>query len=89
MPASLVNFNKAFSAGIVLKENPVTSKRGMGLSTPLRVKLKAFRLYGKVVILDCGMTDKEKESLMGIAKEYSGIYCVLYDDIKEFFDGRI
>ena len=66
-----------------------TNVREKAYSTRLKLSLLGEDLYGKVVILDCGMTDKEKESLMGIAKEYNGIYCVLYDDIKEFFDGRI
>ena len=40
-------------AGMVLKEQPVTSKRGSGLLMPLRVRLKAFMLYGRAVIISC------------------------------------
>jgi hypothetical protein len=46
-------------------------------------------LYGKVVMLDCGISDCEKDQLNKILNDCNGIYCVKQDEIKEFFDGRI
>ena len=66
-----------------------TNVREKAYSTRLKLSLLGEDLYGKVVVLDCGITDKEKEELNEISKEYNGIYCVKQEEIKEFFDGRI
>ena len=66
-----------------------TKIREKAYSTRLKLSLLGEDLYGKVVILDCGITDKEKEEITEISKEYNGIYCIRHEDIKEFFDGRI
>ena len=65
-----------------------TNVREKAYSTRLKLSLLGEDLYGKVVVLDCGITDKEKEELDEISKEYNGIYCVKQEEIKEFFDGR-
>ena len=62
--------------------------REKAYSTRLKLSLLGEDLYGKVVVLDCGITDKEKEELHEISKEYNGIYCIKQEEIKEFFDGR-
>ncbi len=66
-----------------------TKIREKAYSTRLKLSLLGEDLYGKVVILDCGIIDKEKEEITEISKEYNGIYCIKHEDIKEFFDGRI
>ena len=65
-----------------------TNVREKAYSTRLKLSLLGEDLYGKVVVLDSGITDKEKEELNEISKEYNGIYCVKQEEIKEFFDGR-
>lgn len=58
-------------------------------STRLKLSLLGEDLHGKVVILDCGITDRQKEEMKEISKGYNGIYYIEQDNIKEFFDGRI
>ena len=65
-----------------------TNVREKAYSTRLKLSLLGEDLYGKVVVLDCGIKNKEKEELDEISKEYNGIYCVKQEEIKEFFDGR-
>lgn len=57
----------------------------------LRIKLNLIGedLHSKVVVLDYGMTDREKEQLLEICKECNGIYYVKDGYIKDYFDGRI
>ncbi len=63
--------------------------RNKAYGTRLKLSLLGDNLHGKVVILDFGITDREKEDLKEICKECNGIYYIKQDDIKEFFDGRI
>ena len=58
-------------------------------SAQLKLCLLGEGLHGKVIILDCGITDDEKEELEEIYKECNEIYCIKQDEINEFFDGRI
>ncbi len=51
-------------------------------------------LYGdglvcKIVVLDCGISNSEKEELLEICKDCNGIYYIEQENIKEFFDGRV
>lgn len=66
-----------------------TKIREKAYATRLKLNLLGEDLYGKVVVLDCGITNNEKEQLSEISKECNGIYCIKQEDIKEFFDGRI
>lgn len=45
--------------------------------------------HSKIVVLDYGITDDEKENLLEICKECNGIYYVKNEFLKDYFDGRI
>ena len=57
----------------------------------MRLKLNLFSdgIYGKIVVLDSGITEEERESLLEICKESNGIYLVPGEKIKDFLNGRI
>ncbi len=57
----------------------------------LRLKLNLIGedLHGKVVVLDSGMRENERDNLLEICKESNGIYLVNKEYIKDFLDGRI
>lgn len=57
----------------------------------LRMKLNLIGedLHGKIVVLDNGMCEIEKENLLEICKECNGIYLVNKEYLKDFLDGRI
>ncbi len=55
----------------------------------LKFNLLGEDLHSKIVVLDYGMTDTEKEQLLEICKECNGIYYIKNGYIKDFFDGRI
>lgn len=57
----------------------------------LRIKLNLMNecACSKIVVLDCGMDEYEKEDLLNICKECNGIYYVKNECLKEFLDGRI
>ena len=57
----------------------------------LRMKLNLMGedVHGKVVVLDNGICEKEKEKLLEICCECNGIYFVKIDYLKDFLDGRI
>lgn len=57
----------------------------------LRIKLNLLgeEKYGKILIIDDGLSIDEKDSLMEICTDYNGIYYVEKDRMKGFFDGRI
>ncbi len=69
-------------------ENTV-NVRNKAYSTRLKISLLNEDLYGKVIILDCGMTDSEKEDVLEISKCNNGVYYIEQDSLKDFFDGRI
>lgn len=57
----------------------------------LRMKLNLMGedSHGKIVVLDSGMSETEKDNLLEICKESNGIYFVEEEYLKDFFDGRI
>lgn len=57
----------------------------------MRIKLNLFGddLHSKIVVLDMGISDGERDRLMEICKESNGIYLVQKEHLKDFFDGRI
>ncbi len=57
----------------------------------MRIKLNLLgeELYSKVIVLDAGITDKEKDDLLQICKSGNGIYLVEKEFLKDYFDGRI
>lgn len=44
--------------------------------------------HSKIVVLDNGITDAEKEALLPICKESNGIYLIGKENFKDFLDGR-
>ena len=57
----------------------------------LRIKLNLLgeESNSKIVVVDKGLCDSEKENLMEICTDYNEIYYVEKDKMKGFFDGRI
>ena len=57
----------------------------------LRMKLNLMGddIHGKIVVLDNGMREYERDNLLEICKECNGIYLVNKEYIKDFLDGRI
>lgn len=55
----------------------------------LKLNLLGDDLQSKVVVLDGGIDDGEKEHFMKICKDCNGIYIIEKDKLKDFFDDRI
>ena len=55
----------------------------------IRLNILGEDIHSKIVILDYGINDEEKDQLLEICKECNGIYYVKNDCLKDFFDGRI
>jgi hypothetical protein len=57
----------------------------------MRIKLNIINedVNSKIVVLDYGMSNQEKENLLNICKECNGIYYVKNEYLKDFLDGRI
>ncbi len=57
----------------------------------MRIKLNFINddINSKIVVLDNGMNNDEKEDLLNICKECNGIYYVKNEYLKDFLDGRI
>ena len=57
----------------------------------LRMKLNLMGedLHGKIVVLDNGICENERDNLLEICKESNGIYLVNKEYLKDFLDGRI
>lgn len=57
----------------------------------LRMKLNLIGedQHGKIVVLDNGMCEFERDNLLEICKECNGIYLVNKEYIEDFLDGRI
>ena len=57
----------------------------------LRMRLSIFGedIHSKIVVLDYGIEDDEKEQLLEICRECNGIYYVKNDYLKDYFDGRL
>ncbi len=55
----------------------------------MRLSILGEDVHSKVVILDYGVDECEKQELLEICKEYNGIYYVKNDYLKDYFDGRV
>ena len=55
----------------------------------LKLNLMGEDMHGKIVVLDGGMCENERDNLLEICKESNGIYLVNKEYIKDFLDGRI
>jgi hypothetical protein len=57
----------------------------------MRIKLNFINedINSKIVVLDYGMNNDEKEDLLNICKECNGIYYVKNEYLRDFLDGRI
>lgn len=57
----------------------------------LRMKLNLMGedAHGKIVVLDSGMSETEKDDILEICKESNGIYFVEEEHLKDFFNGRV
>lgn len=63
--------------------------RRLAYGTRIKLNLLGDDRHGKIVVLDCGISEEEKENLLEICKESNGIYLVQKDFLKDYFDGRI
>lgn len=63
--------------------------RRLAYGTRIKLNLMGDERHGKIVVLDCGISDEEKDNLLEICKESNGIYLVQKDFLKDYFDGRI
>ncbi len=63
--------------------------RKLAYGTRFKFNLIGDGCSAKIVVLDMGIDDVEKENLLEICKDSNGIYFVEKNHIKEFFDGRI
>lgn len=69
-------------------ENSVeVRKKAYGMR--IRLGLMNEDVISKVVVVDYGMNNYQKEDLLQICKECNGIYYVKNENLKDFFDGRI
>ena len=84
----LPRIDKPYYILIPCDENTVNvRKKAYGM----RIKLNFMNedMICKVVAVDYGMTNFEKDDLLEICKECNGIYYVKNEHIKEFIDGRV
>ena len=63
--------------------------RRLAYGTRIKLNLMGDDRHSKIVVLDCGITQEERENLLPICKESNGIYLVKKEYIKDYFDGRI
>ena len=68
-----------------------TSKDIRNKAYGMRIKLNIINedVNSKIVVLDYGMSNQEKEDLLNICKECNGIYYVKNEYLKDYLDGRI
>ena len=63
--------------------------RRLAYGTRIKLNLMGDDCHSKIIILDCGISEEEKENLLEVCKESNGIYLVQKDYMKDYFDGRI
>ncbi len=75
---------------IIIPQNSASKNaRKLAYGTRFKFNLLGDECSAKIVVLDMGIQNSEKENLMEICKDSNGIYLVEKDYIKDFFDGRI
>lgn len=55
----------------------------------LKLNLLGDEYRSKIVVLDCGIAENEKQELSEVCRESCGIYLVERDKIRDFLNGRI
>ncbi len=84
----LPKVDKPYFVIIPCDENSINvRKRAYGM----RIKLSLINddVNSKILVVDYGMSDEEKDELLQICKECNGIYYVKNEFLKDFFDGRV
>ena len=66
-----------------------TQVRNKAYGMRMRLSILGEDVHSKIVVLDYGVEEKEKEELLKICKECNGIYYVKNEYLKDYFDGRI
>jgi hypothetical protein len=66
-----------------------TDVRKKAYGMRMRLSILGEDVYSKIVILDYGIDEYEKQELLEICKECNGIYYVKNDYLKDYFDGRV
>ena len=84
----LTKIDKPYYIIIPCDENSVNVRK-IAYGMKIRMNFINDDTYGKIMVLDKGINNKEKEELLQICKDCNGIYCVDTKEIKDFFDGRI
>ena len=74
---------------IIPCDNSSTQIRKKAYGMRMRLSILGEDVYSKIVILDYGIDDTEKQELLEICKECNGIYYVKNDYLKDYFDGRV
>ena len=69
------------------KSSTQIRKKAYGMR--MRLNILGEDAHSKIIVLDYGVNDDEKENLLEICKECNGIYYVKRDFLKDYFDGRI
>jgi hypothetical protein len=54
----------------------------------LKLNLIGDEKCSKIVVLDAGISQEEKENLIEICSDCNGIYLIPQESIKDFIDGR-
>ncbi len=83
--------SKMYNAYYVILPCNENSKDVRKKAYGMRIKLNFINedINSKIVVLDYGMNNDEKEDLLNICKECNGIYYVKNECLKDFLDGRI
>lgn len=74
---------------IIPCDNNTTNVRKKAYGMRMMLSVVGEDTHSKIVVLDYGIDDKEKEELLQICRECNGIYYVKNDYLKDYFDGRI
>ncbi len=84
----LIKNDKPYYIIIPCDENSVNVRK---IAYGMRIRMNFINedIYGKILVLDKGINNKEKDELLQICKDCNGIYYVENEKIKDFFDGRI
>lgn len=70
-----------------VKSSTEIRKKAYGMR--MRMNIFGEDIHSKIVVLDYGVDENEKEQLLEICKECNGIYYVKNDYLKDYFDGRL
>ena len=74
---------------IIPCDNSSNDIRKKAYGMRMRLNIVGEDVHSRIVILDYGIDDNEKEQLLEVCKECNGIYYVKNEYLKDYFDGRI